>query len=185
MSAAHMVRILRQYIPKSLLLLITAEIVILFGSIFVGMTLRFLELNPTDKLLVGYVWTKALLYVLVMLFAMGGLGLYQRGLRDDFRSVAFRLGLAFFLGSLLIFVIVQTLPAMSMGGATSALAFVSSAVGVIAFRLVVYQFAELDLAVSHSIHEIVVPVEEDRVNFPVNCSGRVVGQRVALGESTQ
>lgn len=222
-----MIRIFRQYIPKSLLILIAAETVILFGSVYVGMILRFFDLNPTDKLLVGHLWTKALLYTLVMLFAMGGMGLYQRGLRDDFRNVALRLGLAFLLGLLLMVVIVQTLPAMSIGGTTSALAFVSSAVGVIAFRLVMYQFAEhdffkhrvmvlgagqlagqleqlrrksdwegtllvgyvpgedehvvvdkeklidktstlLDLAVSHSIHEIVVPVGEDRVNFPVN-----------------
>ena len=62
-----MIRVFRHYIPKSLVILGTCEFIILVVSVYLGVTLRFAGgFNPTDKLLVGSVWPKALLYGLLM-----------------------------------------------------------------------------------------------------------------------
>ena len=90
-----MIRIFRHYVPRTLVILGISEAVILFLSVYVGVGFNLMEFNPTSSLVVGGVWPKAFVYTVVMLLAMAGMGLYQRGLRDDFKGTAFRIGIAF------------------------------------------------------------------------------------------
>jgi len=140
-----MLRIFRHYIPKSLVILGSAEAVIFFLSIYVGVSLRLFDFNPTDKLLVGGVWPKALLYAGVMMALMSAMGLYERGLRDDLRGILFRVSVALLVGLLVMALILWLVPAVAIGTDAFTVAFLCSAAGVVAFRSLVYRLADASL----------------------------------------
>ncbi|MEM7255085.1 MAG: TIGR03013 family XrtA/PEP-CTERM system glycosyltransferase [Pseudomonadota bacterium] len=140
-----MVRVFRHYIPKSLIVLGTGEALLLFGSVYLGVFLGFSAFNPTTKLLVGDIWSKAAVYTLVMMMMMAGMGLYQRGLRDDVRGLIFRISAAFLCGLAVMIAVLTIAPAMWFGGRAFSLAFVSSALCIVGFRVLVYRFAGGDL----------------------------------------
>jgi len=144
-----MIRIFRHYIPKSLIILGASEAFILFTSIYLGVTVRIFDFNPTDKLLVGDIWTKALLYTTVMMFLMATMGLYQRGPRDDLRGVLFRVGVAFLLGLLVMAAVITLAPPLSTGSAAFTVSFVTSSVGIMVFRVLIRQYTEHDIFKRH------------------------------------
>ena len=129
-----MIRIFRHHVPKSMLVLGTTETLILFGSVYLGITFGFMEANPTDKLMVGEVWPKAALYTIVMTLAMAGMGLYQRSLRDDVRGVLLRAGLALLAGLFFMGILLTLVPEFSIGSHAFTIAFLASAAGVMLFR---------------------------------------------------
>jgi sugar transferase (PEP-CTERM system associated) len=106
------------------------EAVILFVSVYIGVMIGSFGSIPTDKLIVGGLWTKALLYTVVMVSCIAAMGLYFPSLRDDLRGVFFRLGLALLLGFLLISGTLAMVPSMSIGQGALAVVFASSAAGL-------------------------------------------------------
>ncbi|MCP5152380.1 MAG: TIGR03013 family PEP-CTERM/XrtA system glycosyltransferase [Ectothiorhodospiraceae bacterium] len=139
-----MIRIFRHYVPRWLLVLGTSEALILFGSVYLGVSFRLLEFNPTDKLLVGGIWPKGIGFAVVMLLLMAGVGLYQRGLRDDLKGLLFRVGVAFSLGLAAMATLVALVPRLSIGNTGFAVAFVCSAFGIGMFRLLVHKYSDID-----------------------------------------
>ena len=111
----QVIRIFRHYIPKWLLIMGTIEAVILFAAVYLGFSVRVLEFNPSDKLLVGELWSRGLVYALVMVALMTSVGLYQRSTRDSIESVMFRLAVAFALGLALFSSLLTLFPALSIG----------------------------------------------------------------------
>lgn len=136
-----MIRIFRHYVPKSLIILGSGEILILLGSAYLGVTLRFVDFNPTDKLLVGALGPKAIFYAGLMMLCMAVMGLYQRALRDDLRGVLFRAGLALGLGLVAMTSIMPVFPELSLGTAAFTVTFALSAAGLMVFRVLVHEFA--------------------------------------------
>ena len=120
----------------------TSEALILFGSIYVGVSVSVLEFNPASQLMVGTVWAKGLMFSLLMLLLMATVGLYQRGLRDDRRGLLFRVGIAFLFGVIVVGVVVHFQPQLSIGTPGFALAFACAAAGVVLFRLLVYRYSD-------------------------------------------
>ncbi len=136
-----MIRIFRHYVPKSLVILGSGEAAILIASTYLGVSLRLADFNPTDKLMVGHIWTKALLFTVVLMVVMAGMGLYQRSLRDDLRGILFRVGLALLVGLVLVSIGLKVAPTLSIGPAAFTTAFVLSAAGILLFRTLVFQLA--------------------------------------------
>ncbi len=136
-----MIRVFRHYVPKSLVVLGSGEAAILFGSVYLGVSFGLFDVNPTSKLLVGPLWTKALFYTGVMMLAMAGMGLYQRFLRDDLRGIIFRTGLALLLGLLIFVGALKFAPQFSIGSSAFSVAFTTSAAGVLLFRALLFRFA--------------------------------------------
>ena len=93
-----MIRIFRHYVPKSLVILGGAEFIILFTALYLGVTVGFLDFNPTRMLIVGSMWTKALGFAVFMMLCLAAMGLYERGLRDDLKGVVLRIFIGFALG---------------------------------------------------------------------------------------
>ena len=137
-----MIRVFRHYLPKSLVILGIGEALILFGAVYLGVSVHVLDFNPTENLLVGALWRKALLFAVVMLFIMAVVGLYQRGLRDDIHALIFRIGIAFLVGMAVMAAIAAFVPPLSIGKRAFLMAFASAAGGIILFRALVYRYLD-------------------------------------------
>ncbi len=140
-----MIRVFRHYIPRSLLILGTVEGAILVGAVYVAVSVNLAGFNPTPKLLVGAVWPKALGYAGLMMMMMAGVGLYQRGLRDDLRGLLLRVAVAFAAGIVVIIVLAPLFPRLSIGRTALTVAIALSMVGVSVFRAVTWRYADTNL----------------------------------------
>ena len=125
-----------------MLLIGTVETLILAGSVYLAISMNVIGFNPTAKLLVGATWPKAGFYAAVMILMLAGVGLYQRGLRDDLRGVIFRVGVAFLAGIVVIATVVQFYPRLSIGNVALSVAVVISLFGVCLFRVLAWRYAD-------------------------------------------
>jgi len=140
-----MIRVFRHYIPRSLLILGTVEASILFSSVYLAVSVNLAGFNPTAKLLVGSMWPKAALYTALMMLLMCGVGLYQRGLRDDVRGLLFRVGVAFLAGIFAIALLLPLFPTLTIGRTALTLTLLISLVGVSLFRALTWGYADTSL----------------------------------------
>lgn len=115
---------------------------ILFGSIYLGVSATVFGFNPTEKLLVGGVWPKAGAYTVMIMVIMSGVGLYQRGLRDELRGLMFRIIVAFAVALLILTVVLPFFPRLSIGRAALTFSFVASLLGIGFFRAVVLRYGD-------------------------------------------
>jgi sugar transferase (PEP-CTERM system associated) len=140
-----MIRVFRHYIPRSMLLIGLVEAAILAGSVYLAITLNVVGFNPTAKLMVGSAWPKAALYTAIMVLMLVGVGLYQRGLRDDLRGILFRIVVAFLGGVVLIVTLLPFFPRLSIGSAALSVAVLISLVGVCVFRVLAWRYADAQI----------------------------------------
>jgi len=112
------IRFFRHYVPLNLLLLVLIETLILGGSIYAGVSARFLDgsvIPPElDPLL-----PKALTFAVVMLGLMTASGLYDLEWQGGVRALLQRLGLSFGLGLVTMSLLFYFFPALLVGGALS------------------------------------------------------------------
>lgn len=140
-----MFRIFRHYVPKSLVLVAMLELAIFYSSVYFGVHFDFSGSNPTGILLVGPLWSKATVYAVFMFLFMAAMGLYARGLRENFRGILFRIGLAFAAGLLVMIAIIQIFPALSVGTDAFSIAFVYSAALIVLIRGILHEFGKRPL----------------------------------------
>jgi len=137
-----MIRVFRHYVPRSLVILGAGEALILCGAVYLAVGAGGFDYNPTARLLVGPVWTKALTYVVVMMLVMAGAGLYQRGLREDPRAAALRVGIAVTVGTLIMAAIAAYEPSLSIGRNALLVVFLISFASISIFRALVYAYLD-------------------------------------------
>ncbi|MCC7410627.1 MAG: TIGR03013 family PEP-CTERM/XrtA system glycosyltransferase [Gammaproteobacteria bacterium] len=142
-----MFRIFRHYIPKTLLMLGLAEALILLVSIYLGVTLKLMDLDVAAAGVPALepVFVNAVLFALVMLTVMVAMGLYSRDLRDSPRGVLFRLTLSFVVGLILMVGIYEVFPALFVGAGAFTVALACSFVGIASCRLLCYQYTDSQL----------------------------------------
>lgn len=137
-----MIRVFRHYLPRSLVILGTGEAAILLGAVYLAVSVGLLEINPTARLLVGPIWTKALVYAALMMLIMAGAGLYQRGLREDPRGMALRIGIALTIGALIMAMLGAFAPQLAIGRRALIVAFLFSFIGCAIYRALVYRYLD-------------------------------------------
>lgn len=140
-----MIRLFRHYIPRSLFALGTVEAAILFGSVYLGVSFNVFGFNPTAKLLVGAIWPKALVFTVLVMVVMSGVGLYQRGLRDELRGLMFRIIVAFLAVTVFLAVVLPFFPSLSIGRTALTFSIVSSLIGVGVFRMLSLRYGDESL----------------------------------------
>ena len=131
-----MLRIFRHYIPTSIVWLIIIEFIILYGSVYLGVELRFIGGDSGGKLLLEPLAPKALLFAAAMWLAMTAMGLHTRNVVDDFASLMIRIVLSFglgFLGSILFFYIY---PELLLGRGVLAFAMLTAFFGILISRTI-------------------------------------------------
>ena len=110
-----MIRVFRHYIPSWLVVLALVEASLLFLAAYLGVTVRLGAFDPSDKLIVGQLWPRALFWTTVMFLMFTGVGLYQPDLRDDLKGIWLRLAVAFLIGTVLAAAILALVPHWSIG----------------------------------------------------------------------
>ena len=138
-----MIRLFKHYIPAPLLLLATAEVVILLSSMHVGVSLRFITAHPGDISSVGFLTPKAVVFAFVILGVMTAFGLYQRHSVEQSPWADFiRVTASFFVGLIVMILIFYAFPDLYLGRGAFALAFVYAFVSVLVTRFLFMKFAD-------------------------------------------
>ncbi|MCB1740471.1 MAG: hypothetical protein KDK91_08885, partial [Gammaproteobacteria bacterium] len=141
-----MIRVFRHYIPSWIVVLCLVEAGLLFIAAYVGATWRVGEFNPSDKLMVGALWPRAVFWSVTMLLLLTGVGLYQPDLRDDLRGIWFRLTVAFLVGVVLITLVLSIAPSWSLGPGGLSAVVSASLLGVGSIRSALHLFADSELS---------------------------------------
>ena len=130
-----MFRIFRHYVPRSLVLLGFAEILILFVSIYLGATFQ-LGSSAFAKAEQLPLWSQAMVFVAAIVLGMTAMGLYHRDQHTRPSAVMLRLALSFVCGFIVMGSIYLMVPELMVGGAIFATALLCSFVSIASCRLI-------------------------------------------------
>lgn len=137
-----MVRIFRHYIPVQLVLLALLEGALLFGAMYLGVTLRF---GREDLPTIGPIYPRALVFAAVMLSAMTTLGLYIRETPKGNWLYYARFMASFVLGWVAMTLIFYIAPGLFLGRGAFALAFAFGFAGTVFARVVFYRVVDQEM----------------------------------------
>lgn len=133
-----LVRVVRHYVPLSLVVLGIIEVSMLFGAMYGGVTLRFsgLDVGPEWADQVLPIFPKALIFAGVMFASMLAFGLYQREQQQK-RPVYFGRCVASFLVGLFSMVLIfYAVPELYLGRGAFGFTFLLAFIGHIVSRIV-------------------------------------------------
>lgn len=124
-----MMRIFRHYLPVQIIVLAMADLSILFGSMYLGVELRFIG-RASDLAGIQPVWPKALAYATVMFVIMYAMGLYEYSLMKKGKWEYYaRLMMVLGLGWLCMAAVFYALPGLFLGRGAFVLTMLSSFLG--------------------------------------------------------
>ena len=137
-----MIRIFKHYMPKDLLLLGFAEIVILLFAMYVGASVRYFDASIVEVTQNEPVFPNALIFVAVMIFIMTALGLYQRELKEGEWGYFPRLGVSFVVGLAVMSLLFYLMPSMSLGRGVVGFTFAFALFGLMVARYLYLKLAD-------------------------------------------
>ena len=192
-----MLRIFRHYVPRSLVLLGLAEILILFVSIYLGASFQLgsSAFSTSEQL---PLWSQALVFVAAIVLGMTAMGLYHRDQHTRPSAVMLRLALSFVCGFVVMGSIYLLIPDLMVGSGIFATALVCSFVSIASCRLICVAGEDIDqrqrvlvLGIGERARQIdnlrggVDQVSADVIGYvDLGCDERLVaGERIfALGQ---
>ena len=125
-----MFRIFRHYVSASLVWLMVIELMIFYGSTYLGIEIRFHQLEEL-KQAVDPVYEKALVFTVIMMFSMTAVGLHSRRHISNITETTIRIFLSFLLGFIGMTLAFYVWPGLWVGrgafGLSMALAFAKPA----------------------------------------------------------
>ncbi|MBS0431834.1 MAG: sugar transferase, partial [Proteobacteria bacterium] len=140
-----MFRLLRQRALRWQLLLAGCEFLLLFGSVFVAVHLRYWN-DPATQVAFGHVLRmRALLVALMIVLGLAALGLYQNHLRANWRGLFMRQALGFALGGTALLILYYGVPPTYIGRGVLVLALATGFVAVVVFRAIFLQIVDAEL----------------------------------------
>lgn len=136
-----MYRVFGYYLPRSLVVLSAAEIIILLVSAYVGAAFQLydFEVSPSGE---GPMWMRAVSFCGLMLMVMTAVGLYQRDLRDRDHTVVLKITASFALALVALALLDRLLPNVGLGTGAFVVALVCSGIGILACRLIYFHDME-------------------------------------------
>ena len=137
-------RIFRHYIPAAFILLGLIETAVFLLSFHAAVYIRFASDQIAIDEFIGPLWPKSMVFALVMIFSMIGMGLYDRtSWTWEGRSAMLLRVLACFLFAIfpLSFIFYIT-PELSVWRGPALLSFVISLIGIISVRLVFFSVVD-------------------------------------------
>jgi sugar transferase (PEP-CTERM system associated) len=141
-----LVRVLRHYVPVSLVALGAIEAVILIGAMYLGVGIRYgiTGVTPDTAAHIFQIFPKALVFAVVMMAAMTAFGLYQRENQHSDGAYYVRCGASFLAGFLLMVLIFYVVPPLSLGRGAFALTMALAFAGHLTARLIFLKLADHD-----------------------------------------
>jgi len=133
-----MLRLFSHYIPTSLVLLVLAEAIVLYISVYIGIEIRFYNHASKDILVaqIEPVEYKALIYSIIMLLAMTAMGLHTRNVVVNFSEIMIRIFLSFTIGFFIIAIIYYIYPKLFLGRGVVGITFLTSFFGILITRTI-------------------------------------------------
>ncbi len=140
-----MVRIFKHYLPVQIILLALLDVLILFGSMYLGVQLRFFvgDLVGLEEILP--IWPKAISYTTVLFIVMSAMGLYARDVIEGRWEYYSRFMMSFGLGLLAMIVVFYVLPGLFLGRGAFALTMLFSMLGTVIARGVFLRIVNHDI----------------------------------------
>jgi len=135
-----MLRVFRHYIPTSFLLLIVAELVIFWSSIYLGAELRFIGSEIDHDLLP--LWPKALVFTSVIFLSLTAMGLYKNLYREGVEGTILRLGLSMLIALAGMSLVFYLFPHLFVGRGAFAWAFFLAVAGILLVRFFFVKFID-------------------------------------------
>jgi sugar transferase (PEP-CTERM system associated) len=129
-----MIRIFKHFIPLQILLLVLADGLILFGSMYLGIALRFYNGDTSGLEQILPIYPKAIAYTLVMLVSLTAFGLYLRDVVRGGWGYYLRFLAAFVLGMVAMTLVFYITPELFLGRGAFALAVLFSVLGAVVTR---------------------------------------------------
>ncbi len=138
-----MVRIFRQYVPVSVLLLAAVEFAILFAAILTGIFVRYVGAGGADWADVRFL-PGAVTFVVVFGLILFAFGLYQREYLHNLRAVFIRLATGAVLAVVIYSLVFYLFPSLLIWRSALLIAVVLATAGIAATRLIVMRFVHFD-----------------------------------------
>ncbi len=134
-----MVRIFKHYVPIQLLLLAAFEAAILFGSMYLGVSLRFAGHDGSQ---IGPVYPRAIAFTGVLLGCLTAFGFYMRETPKGNWLYYARFIAAFLAGWVVMTLIFYVHPGLFLGRGAFGLAFLLAFVGIALGRIVFFRLVD-------------------------------------------
>jgi len=133
------IRVLGQSVPLSIAVLAVAEAVIFFAALYAAALMRFrgalgsiARMEDTE----GPLWSRAVLFAIVMLTCQLALGLYSARQRARLPGIAARVAAAQLVGLAVTAALFYLIPGVSIGRGVVGLAGLAAGCGIVAARLI-------------------------------------------------
>lgn len=140
-----MIRLFRHYIPLPLLMMVIAEAIILFSSMYAGIAVRFPGTDVAKLESVGTVFPKAVIFSLVMLSIMTAFGLHHRDMKQEgVWNYPIRFLASFATGLVVMLLIFYAIPRLHLGRGAFALVFAFAITGIAIARLIFMRLFRMD-----------------------------------------
>ena len=137
-------RIFRHYVSKDIIALLIAEAMILFFSIYAGVSIRLSDPSAATKVLVDPIFPRAAIFTLIMIGTMASSGLYQSGLREGVWGIVVRLIVSFSLGFVAMLALFYLFPSLDIGLGAFLIAFAAAIFGIAAGRYLFFKVSDHD-----------------------------------------
>ena len=135
-----MYRVHRHYVPKIYVFLFVLELGVLVLSVYLGAFLRFGENSEVAWVSYGELFIRAILFAVVVMICIIGMGLYQRHMRADKKELVWRVCVSFLLGSLFLMFIYYLFPGLLIGRGVFMFALLISLSSIVFIRIMTIDF---------------------------------------------
>ncbi|MFV2055971.1 MAG: TIGR03013 family XrtA/PEP-CTERM system glycosyltransferase [Thiohalomonadales bacterium] len=144
-----MVRVFKQYIPVSFVILAIVEFMVFATSVYVGVAIRFADSANNFSIefpeSLGNIYPKAIIFAFVMFLSLGAMGLYQRRYRHGISGMVLRLVSAMAAGAIAITLVYYTFPDLFLGRGAMGYTFLSGFIVILLIRLIFLKTVDQEL----------------------------------------
>ena len=139
-----MIRFFRHYIPAHLILIMGLDIAVMIASIYLGISVRFIENGSNLPSSLGPILPKASLFALVMMMIMTVFGMYSGEWMSGARAVVIRIIASFALGFVVMSLLFYLFPDMLLGRGAFLFSLLFALVGVALTRVAFAKWSNFD-----------------------------------------
>lgn len=139
-----MIRFFRHYIPAHLILMMGMDIAVMIASIYLGISVRFIDSGGNLPSSLGPIFPKASLFAGVMMLIMTAFGMYNGEWMAGARAVAIRMIASFALGFVVMSQLFYLFPEILLGRGAFLFSLLFALIGVTLNRIVFVKWSNLD-----------------------------------------
>ncbi|WP_420474424.1 TIGR03013 family XrtA/PEP-CTERM system glycosyltransferase [Noviherbaspirillum sp. ST9] len=176
-----MLRISNHFVSAAAVTLLLVELLVLIGSAYLGVSLRFLDLDIPEAFKRESMLTSAIAFAGVMVCSMSAFGMYQIVFRESFRVTFLRLMPACVLGFVLMTLVFYVLPDLYMGRGILGFMFIVAVPAILVTRMAFFKSAQTSLLESRLLflgagalaQECTILAQDGRLNHKYKIVGYV------------